>query len=94
MVSFLWNWFSDINEKYVDPNKRIANDGGKSSKGNGNGLLSLSHFNNPFTVEAKPSFKVLIEQANHDMNKGSFAYALSYLNKAISVRGNHKRRPR
>ena len=79
--------FPDINEKYVDPNKRIANDGGKSSNsgGGGKGLLSLDPFNNPFTVESRPGFKTLIEQANHDMNKGSFAYALSYLNKAISV---------
>ena len=70
----------------MDPNKRIANDGGKSSTGGckGSGLLSLDPFN-VFTVETRPGFKTLIEQANHDMNKGSFSYALSYMNKAISA---------
>ena len=84
--------YPDITEKYVDPNKRISNDGGKASKGgvggSKSGLLGLAAGlagPNPFTVEARPSFKTLMEQAHHAIHRGEFGHALTYLNKAIAV---------
>ena len=56
--------------------------------GSKSGLLGLAAGlagPNPFTVEARPSFKTLMEQAHHAIHRGEFGHALTYLNKAIAV---------
>ena len=40
-----------------------------------------------FMQEEQQGYKVLVEQATHEMHKGAFDRALCYLNKAIRVRG-------
>ena len=39
-----------------------------------------------FMQEEQQGYKVFVEQASHEMNKGAFDRALGYLNKAIRVR--------
>ena len=38
-----------------------------------------------FMQEEQQGYKVFVEQASHEMNKGAFDRALGYLNKAIRV---------
>ena len=75
-------------EDYVDPNRGISVNLGPSdirtSMLKSRTFLSKTYV---FMQEEQQGYKVLVEQATHEMHKGAFDRALCYLNKAIRVRG-------
>ena len=74
-------------EDYVDPNRGISVNLGPSdirtSMLKSRTFLSKTYV---FMQEEQQGYKVLVEQATHEMHKGAFDRALCYLNKAIRVR--------
>ena len=79
-------------EDYVDPNRGISVNLGPSdirtSMLKSRTFLSKTYV---FMQEEQQGYKVLVEQATHEMHKGAFDRALCYLNKAIRVRMSYYR---
>ena len=79
-------------EDYVDPNRGISVNLGPSdirtSMLKSRTFLSKTYV---FMQEEQQGYKVLVEQATHEMHKGAFDRALCYLNKAIRVRVSYYR---
>ena len=51
----------------------------------GDNLLSIASKTDPRSSSANEGYKILLEQAVYEMNRGSHAVALEYLNRAVQV---------
>ena len=51
----------------------------------GDNLLSIASKTDPRSNAANEGYKILLEQAVYEMNRGSHAVALEYLNRAVQV---------